>query len=68
MSALHDSEAMTMLRHGNLSPTRQVVDENSVPRFSIQHRIRILQQELNDLTSGLSNWTVPVIEAVRLKA
>lgn len=54
VSALHNSEAMTMLRHGNLSPTRQVVNENSVPRFSIQHRIQILQKELNDFNERIA--------------
>ena len=43
-----------MLRRGNLSPTQQVVDENSVPGFSIQHRIQILQNELNDFNERIA--------------
>ena len=54
MSALHDSEAMTMQRHGKQSLTRQDVDETSVPRFSVQHRIQTLQKELNDFNERIA--------------
>src|SRR6478609_7710450 len=54
MSALHDSEARTMQRHGDLSATRQDAHKNSVPHFSIQHRIQILQKELSDFNERIA--------------
>jgi hypothetical protein len=45
--ALHDSEAMKMQRHGDLGATRQDAHKISVPHFSIQHQIQILQRELD---------------------
>ena len=43
-----------MQRHADLNATRQDVDENSVPHFSIQHRIRILQKELSDFNERIA--------------
>ena len=43
-----------MQRHADLNATRQDVDENSVPHFSIQHRIQILQNELNDFNKQIA--------------
>ena len=54
VSALHDSEAMKMQRHGDLSATRHDADKISVPHFSIQHRIQILQKELNDFNERIA--------------
>ena len=36
-----------MQRHGGLSATQQDAHKVSVPHFSIQHRIQILQRELS---------------------
>jgi hypothetical protein len=65
---------MTMQRHGDLSATRQDADKNSVPHFSIQHRIQILQKELNDfneriaeLESGGRGRTIEVLKAHAIK-
>ncbi len=38
---------------GDLSATRQDAHKISVPHFSIQHRIQILQRELNDFNQRI---------------
>jgi len=43
-----------MLRHGDLSAMRQGAHKISVPHFSIQHRIQILEQELNDFNERIA--------------
>jgi hypothetical protein len=43
-----------MQRHGDLSTTRQDVHKISVPHFSIQHRIQILQKELSDFNERIA--------------
>ena len=43
-----------MQRNSDLSATRQDPDKNSVPHFSIQHRIQILQKELNDYNERIA--------------
>ena len=42
-----------MQRHGDLSATRQDAHKTSVPHFSIQHQIQILQRELNDFNQRI---------------
>ena len=49
-----NSEAMKMQRRGDLSATRQDAHKNSVPLFSIQHRIQILQKELSDFNDRIA--------------
>jgi hypothetical protein len=51
--ALHDSEAMKMQRHSDPS-ARQDTDNHSAPHFSIQHRIQVLQKELNDFNERIA--------------
>ena len=43
-----------MQRHGDLSATRQDAHKNSVPHFSIQHRIQILQKELSEFNERIA--------------
>ena len=43
-----------MQRHADLDATRQDVNENSGPHFSILHRIQILQKELNDFNERIA--------------
>jgi hypothetical protein len=43
-----------MQPQGDLSESRQEADKNSVPLFSVQHRIQILQQELRDFNERIA--------------
>jgi hypothetical protein len=43
-----------MQPHGDLGASRQEADKNSVPLFSVQHRIQILQQELRDFNERIA--------------
>ena len=43
-----------MQRHGDLSATHQDAHTISVPHFSIQHRIQILQKELSDFNERIA--------------
>ena len=43
-----------MQRHGDLSATQQDAHKISVPHFSIQHRIQILQKELSDFNERIA--------------
>jgi hypothetical protein len=43
-----------MQRHGDLGATRHDAGKNSVPHFSIQHRIQILQKELSDFNERIA--------------
>ena len=43
-----------MQRHGDLSATGQHAHKISVPHFSIQHRIQILQKELSDFNERIA--------------
>ena len=43
-----------MQRHGDLSSTQQDAHKISVPHFSIQHRIQILQKELSDFNERIA--------------
>ena len=43
-----------MQRHGDLSATQQEAHKISVPHFSIQHRIQILQKELSDFNERIA--------------
>ena len=42
-----------MQRHGDLGATHQDAHKISVPHFSIQHRIQILQKELSDFNERI---------------
>ena len=43
-----------MQRPSDLNATRQDPDKNSAPHFSTQHRIQILQKELNDFNERIA--------------
>ena len=45
---------MKMQRHNDLGATRQEAEENSVPHFSILHRLQTLQKELSEFNERIA--------------